>query len=110
MMEFRWTQVEKRIARRAFDSAYQQECLQIRGRAEKMLGTASTPRDIWILHDFLTEQRTQTDEKCDYRYSVLIWVFARLIREGWMAEDQLAGLSEDKLQAIRAFIAFSARA
>ena len=36
----------------------------------------------------------------DYRYSVLLWVFARLIRDEWLNIDELEGLSEDKLSRI----------
>jgi hypothetical protein len=35
--------------------------------------------DIWGLHDFLTEKRNEVDEKYDYRFSVLDFVFSRLI-------------------------------
>lgn len=59
---------------------------------------------MWELHDFLTQQRKATDEKYDYRYSVLIFVFARLIREGWLSEAELAGLGEDKLARIRSLL------
>jgi hypothetical protein len=36
----------------------------------------------------------------DYRYSVLIFVFAGLIREGWMSMDDLAELGDDKRKKI----------
>ena len=39
--------------------------------------------------------------KYDYRYSQLILVFSRLLREGRIREEQLAGLSEEKLSYIR---------
>lgn len=63
--------------------------------------TAKTPEDIWELHDFLTEKRKEIDEKYDYRYSVLIFVFGRLLREGWIALDDLEGLDEDKITKIK---------
>jgi len=40
-------------------------------------------------------------KKYDYRYSVLIGVFARLLYEGWLSEQDLAGLSPEKLELIR---------
>jgi hypothetical protein len=39
--------------------------------------------------------------KYDYRYSQLISVFGRLIREGRLTEAHLEGLSQDKLEFIR---------
>lgn len=59
------------------------------------------PSDIWEIHDYLTEKRKETDQKYDFRYSVLLFVFARLICEGWVREEDLDGLSGKKLQEIR---------
>lgn len=53
------------------------------------------------IHDFLTEKRNEVDEKYDYRYSVLILVFARLLREGWIELDDLKGLDENKITKIK---------
>jgi hypothetical protein len=44
----------------------------------------------------------------DYRYSRLIEVFAALIQAGYLNEDRLAGLSEEKRQMIRRFLAWHA--
>lgn len=65
-----------------------------------MLRAASQPADLWRVHDFLTTQRDATDEKYDYRYSVLPFVFARLLKEGWLVEGDLEGLSADKVAII----------
>jgi len=62
---------------------------------------ASEPEDLWRIHDFLTKERRRTDEKYDYRYSVLLFVFARLLHEGWIVETDLQGLAEDKIEVIR---------
>jgi hypothetical protein len=71
-------------------------------KAEKQTARkASEPRDLWRIHDYLTEQRDRTDEKYDYRYSVLPFVFARLLKEGWLAEADLEGLGADKREIIR---------
>jgi len=56
---------------------------------------------MWALHDLLTRERSAIHEKYDYRYSVLIFVFARLIIEGWLSEEELEGLGEDNLARIR---------
>ncbi len=100
----KWTKSEKAIARRAFKQAYERECEAIADEARRLAEGIVGPEDMWQLHDFLTQQRGETDEKYDYRYSVLVFVFARLIGEGWLKEDEIAGLGEDKLRKIRLMV------
>lgn len=38
----------------------------------------------------------------DYRYSVLVTVFAGLLREGWITEEDLKGLAAEKIEKIKA--------
>ncbi len=45
-------------------------------------------------------KRNEIDEKYDYRYSVLILVFARLIKDGWLSFEDLEGLAEEKIAQI----------
>lgn len=99
--EMNWSKTEKETARRAFARAYRKECRVIAAKIREMAETASEPEDLWRIHDLLTRERKQTDEKYDYRYSVLLFVFARLLREGWISEADLQGLSDDKIAAIR---------
>jgi hypothetical protein len=96
-----WSKAEKQVARRAFDAAYEKECRAIRAKLTQMLEAEDDIRQIWRIHDYLSDQRRETDRKYDYRYSVLDLVFARLIREGWITEADLTGLREDKLQRIK---------
>lgn len=96
-----WSKGEKAIARRAFNQAYARECAALAGEVRRRAITIAEPSDMWALHDLLTRERRATDEKYDYRYSVLIFVFARLIREGWLSEEELEGLGDDKLARIR---------
>jgi hypothetical protein len=56
--------------------------------------------DVWRLHDYITRKRREVDRKYDYRYSVLILVFARLLREGLISDEDLEGLSRDKVEMI----------
>lgn len=39
-----------------------------------------------------SQQRRETDRKYDYRYSVLIEVFARLLSKGWLSQANLSGV------------------
>jgi len=95
-----WSKGEKAIARRAFEQAYERECTALAGEVRRRAIRIKEPSDMWALHDLLTRERKTTDEKYDYRYSVLIFVFARLIREGLLDEAELAGLAEEKLAKI----------
>ena len=53
------------------------------------------------LGTFLTGRRKQIDRQYDYRYSVLLNVFVDLIQKGRLREQDLQGLSEEKLRHIR---------
>lgn len=95
-----WSKKEKQIARQAFNKAYKNEVTDIMNKAKDRLHTLENPKEIWELHDFLTDKRDETDSKYDYRYSVLILVLSRLINEGWITMDDLKGLGEDKITKI----------
>jgi hypothetical protein len=95
MTELEWSKQEKEIARRAFKAAYGHECMAIAENVRKMASEINDPIGLWQLHDYLTEKRRETDEKYDYRYSVLLFVFARLMREGWMKHEDLAGICRE---------------
>jgi Photoprotection regulator fluorescence recovery protein len=96
-----WSKTEKIIARAAFDKASEREHGAILREVHSMLNAAKDPYVVWAIHDYLSERRREIDQKYDYRYSVLILIFARLVREGWLKEEELAGLGEDKLEDIR---------
>lgn len=104
--EVRWSAAEKKIARRAFDQAYRRQCAAIRANAKKMLATASAPSDMWKVHDYLSVQRRATDKIYDYRYSVLLTVFARLLKEKWLNVADLAGLQESEIEKIEEWVTF----
>ena len=96
-----WSSGEKTIARRAYDAARSREYAALTDEVRRRAKGIADPEHIWELHDFLSSCRKEIDEKYDYRYSKLVFVFARLINEGWLAETELAGLSEEKLAMIR---------
>lgn len=101
MREIQWSKAEKAAARRIFDAAYQRECKAIRSQLARMIAEAHDVRDIWRIHDYLSAERRETDRKYDYRYSVLLRVFARLLTEGWLTEEELRGLNHDKIEMIK---------
>ena len=65
-----WSPAEKKIARKAFDQALTRQCGAIAAKAKTMMMAASTPQDLWEIHDYLSEQRRIVDQSYDYRYSV----------------------------------------
>lgn len=101
MGDFKWSDAEKKVARRAFDAALQREYAALLEKLKGWAANAENPEDIWAIHDYLAEQRKTIDGKYDYRYSQLIIVFGRLLREKWIGDKDLEGLGEEKLQAIR---------
>jgi len=106
MNKTEWSKREKVIARQAFEAAYFRECMAAREVVREMAAEIEDTADLWRLSDYLTEKRVEVDEKYDYRYSVPPLVFARLIREGWIKQEDLAGLSDEKLEQIREFAEF----
>jgi len=101
MQHDQWSKGEKNVARRAFERAYERECAALIEEVRQRAGRLTGAEDLWELHEYLTRQRKAVDEKYDFRYSVLLFVLARLVGDGWLEESELAGLSEDKLAKIR---------
>jgi Photoprotection regulator fluorescence recovery protein len=101
MRELKWTEAEERLSRRAFDVALQAELAEVLKDFKARAAAAQTPGDMWPVEHFLNQRRRELGAKYDYRYSQLISVFGRLIRDGRLTDAQLQGLSEDKLGLIR---------
>lgn len=99
--EFTWSKKEKEITRKIFDTAYHREIGKIKDKIIKIISNYKEPKDIWKLHDYLSKKREEIDFKYDYRYSVIMRVFGRLFEEGIIHEEDLKGLSEDKINRIK---------
>jgi hypothetical protein len=104
MRNLPWSKTEKVIAKRAFESAYRRECQAVAQRIRDMSRDITTPEDLWHLYDFLRDKRAEIDVKYDYRYSVLLFVFARLLKEGWLHAAELEGLRPEKVSRIGALV------
>lgn len=100
MSNMEWSKQEKDIAHKAFKVAYDREQRAILENVRKMTSEVNDSTELWQLQEYLTEKRSEMDEKYDYRYSVLSFVFARLICEGWLQQADLEGLDEEKLDEI----------
>ena len=95
-----WTNAEKKIARTAFDAAVRKELNSLVSEFKRRAAITREARDIWEIRDWLNDRQRAIDAEYDYRYSQLIFVFARLIEKDKVKFDQLVGLSEDKLSKI----------
>jgi Photoprotection regulator fluorescence recovery protein len=96
-----WEPTEKKLARIAFDRAFERQCAAITQEARRMLETATAPSEIFRVQEYLTEQRKIVDGIYDYRYSRLLGVFGRLLADGWLKEDDLDGLQPEKIAKIK---------
>nr|VFK44742.1 MAG: hypothetical protein BECKTC1821E_GA0114239_103918 [Candidatus Kentron sp. TC] len=104
--QFKWSRTEKVLARRVFDKAYKREMEDLTNGVRAMLADNADGWAIWRIQECLSEQRYATDNKYDYRYSVLISVFGRLLGEGRIHATDIEGLGEDKLEQIRSIADF----
>jgi hypothetical protein len=98
--EIEWSETEQKVARRAFDRAYENEISTLVRVVQEQTQAITDSKDVWHLHDLLSSKRHELDGKYDYRYPGLIWVFAELVRDGWIQLNDLEGLDRDKLTKI----------
>ncbi|WP_239287954.1 hypothetical protein [Candidatus Nitrotoga sp. 1052] len=92
---------EKKAAHVAFEAALSRERAAIRRDIEAMLRDPDDQAEIWAIRDFLNGKARELDQKYDFRYSVLIGVFAQLMAEGWLTLEDLAGMDLAKRELIR---------
>jgi len=97
-----WTETEKEIAYKAFKIANERETETLIKYICQKATEITKVDDLWQLNDFLSARRHQMEGKYDYRFSVLIFVFAELLKEGWLSPDDLAGLEPEKITKIAA--------
>ena len=103
-----WSKSEKAIARTAFDAALKRELHEVMQETTQRANQIKEPADVWELEHYLTERRKEINDKYDYRYSQLTHVFARLLYEGRVGEEDLSGLRDDKMKSIRSLAKFLA--
>ena len=97
----KWSATEKKIARRAFDAALAKEFAELNDQLKAMTAKLAIPADTWDMHHYLSGRLRDIERKYDYRYSQLIVVFGRLLRESWIDEKDIEGLAAEKIEAIR---------
>jgi len=106
MPEANWSASEKKIARRVFETALQRELSEVMAEFKARAASAKEPEDMWAVQSYLAKSQREIESKYDYRYSQLVVVFGRLLREGRLTEDELAGLGEENLSRIQRVASF----
>lgn len=102
--EIKWNSSEKKNARTAFDKAYKNEIDEIKSTIKEKAENIENASDVWSLHDYLSSRRKEIDEKYDYRYSQLLFIFPTLISQNYISVKDLSGLSEEKISIIQKFL------
>ena len=102
MSDITWSEGEKKVAHEAFKIAYDREINGLIEDVKLKVAQISEVDEIWRLHDFLSARRHEIDGKYDDRDSVLVFVFAQLLKEKWLSLDELQSLEKDKLAKINA--------
>lgn len=104
--DWKWSPAEKTVARAAFDRALSREFEAIIRETKDRAARIREASELWKLERWLSERHRQIGQTFDFRYSVLPFVFSTLLRDGRLSEDDLQGLAEDKLNAIRDLASF----
>ena len=97
-----WSETEKQIAHEALSTAYTRETEALITEINQKASAITEINDVWSLSDYLNTKRYDIDGKYDYRDSTPIFVLAKLIKEGWLHPDELAGLTPDKRAKVAA--------
>lgn len=102
----RWSQAERKIARRAFEHALDQELQEVMQKVKEMARQIKKSSELWELEQYLTLRRKEINHKYDYRGAKLRFVFGTLLHQGRLTEEQLRGLGDDKLKEFRSYADF----
>lgn len=100
MQDFTWSPKEKRLARTVFEQAAVAEEQELLERFKTRAAALTNLDELWALQFAIRDAEREYQQKYDYRYSQLIMVFGRLVREGRISIGTLHGLSEEKLKYI----------
>jgi hypothetical protein len=100
MQNLTWSPKEKQLARAVCERAAIEEERELLEQFKNKSAALKNLADLWALQYEIRDSERAYQQKYDYRYSQLIVVFGRLVREGRISIEDLNGLSEDKLKYI----------
>lgn len=95
---------EKAIVQIALKNAYQRETSRIVELVREKASEITHIEDLWQLNDFLSARRFDLDGKYDDRDEEMLFVLAKLIKEGWLTLDDLLGFEEANLTKVKALV------
>ena len=96
-----WSKTERNITRKVFDAALKRELQEVMREAKQMANKIKEPADVWDLERYLTQRRKDIDRRYEFRSSRLTQVLGTLLCEGRIAEEELRGLPDERVKAIR---------
>jgi len=97
-----WSTQEKEIAKAALRTAQNREIQLLVEVVRERASEVATIDDVWRLNDFLSARRFDIDGKYDDREGEILFVLAKLTKDGWLASEDLLGLEPSKLSKITA--------
>jgi len=97
-----WSSQEMAVAKTALSAAYARETASIVQAVRERAGEISQIDDLWRLNDFLSARRFDIDGKYDDREEEILFVLAKLMKEGWLTTIDLDGLDSEKLTKMQA--------
>lgn len=97
-----WSEAEEKIAKQTFEKAYQRQTSALIKSFRQQASQVKELEDLWYLHDLLSTKRHEIDGKYDYDRSTLVFVFAQLLKQGWLNQDELKGLNPETVSKISA--------
>jgi hypothetical protein len=101
-VEAPWSETETQSAHALFRKAYEREVAELLSTVQHKATQITEIDDLWKLHDFLSAKRHEIDGKYDQRESVIIFVFAQLLKEGLVEAEELNFLASEKQSKIKA--------
>ena len=82
MRDLSWSKREKQMAHAACEHALAREAAAVVDEVRAKAQTIIELGDLWQLEQFLRDKRRALEQRYDYRYSILLCVFADLIQAG----------------------------
>jgi hypothetical protein len=101
--ESQWTVQERSLVKAALAIARSREVEAIIQVVRQQSGHLTTLDEVWQLHDFLSARRFDLDGKYgDDGDEEILFLLAKLTKDGWLTSQDLAGLEDAKLSKIKA--------
>lgn len=97
-----WSSQEMAVVKTALRTAYERETASVVRSVREKASAISHIDDLWHLNDFLSARRFDLDGKYDDREEEVLFVLAKLMKEGWLTTADVDGLDSEKLTKMKA--------